>query len=77
MVERCPDMYERRLVDDEKAVMELVRFLDRKCVAILRVELSHIYVMKLVLTEVLQAVAALHIQSQRKLQQLIHLETEH
>ena len=30
-----------------------------------------------VLTEVLQAVAALHIQSQRKLQQLIHLETEH
>ena len=27
MVERCPDMYECRFVDDEKAVVELVRFL--------------------------------------------------
>ena len=51
MVERCPDMYECRFVDDEKAVVELVRFLNRKCVAILRVELSHIYIMKLVLMD--------------------------
>ena len=35
MVKRRPDMYKRRLVDDEESVMELVRFLNRKCVAIL------------------------------------------
>ena len=39
-------MDENRFVDDEEPIVELVRLLDRERVAMLRIELRHIYGVK-------------------------------
>ena len=46
-------MDENRFVDDEEPIVELVRLLDRERVAMLRIELRHIYGVKEVLAMVL------------------------